>query len=337
MRGSPKRIGLFLGSSLVGLISGVLIAGNLGKILSFKHDVQTGFQLLASVAGFASAMAVLGLIQFTPRLFVQGRPLKSRLIRALTLFLALYLSLYLLVSSESRGTYLGLVLILPYAFWRQHRSSRHLSKQVRRRMGLFLAGAIVLMGLGAYANQAAFRQRLEPDLRTLSALVQGQYQGLTQINRTESSLAYRFQAQIAGLTAWRQRPWFGWGPISSKALILNAGDEALRLSQSTGKWLSHFHSGYTELLVRFGVIGWLVLIGTGLHLRSLAPTLLQKAKAPEDFRLFATSGLLLLLIWGISGVFSSDDARACLTILFAVNYSLMIREKRHSPPSASYG
>lgn len=327
MDGSPGRIGLLLGSALAGLITGLLIAGNLGKILAFRHTLQTGFQLLASVAGFASGMAILGLIQFAPRLFRQAQPLKGRLIRGVTLGLAMYLSLYILVSSESRGTYLGLVLVLPYALWQLHRSNQQLAPQARRRMGFLLAGTLTLMGLGAYANQAAFRHRLEPDLRTLSALMQGQYHDLTQVNQTESSLAYRFQAQIAGFQAWRERPWLGWGPISSKALILNTGNPSLRLSHSSGKWLSHFHSGYTELLVRFGLTGLLLLLGAALWLKRRGPQLLAQAKAPEDFRIFANSGLFLLLIWGISGVFSSDDARACITILFAVNLSLMIREK----------
>jgi O-antigen ligase len=112
-----------------------------------------------------------------------------------------------------------------------------------------------------------------------------------------SSLSLRWHAQLFGLESWLQRPWFGWGPGSSRHLMRESG--APGVFDQDGVVLKHLHNSYLELLSQFG------LLGLGFWL-SLAVALVWSVNASRtrgelspDLASFLILSLLYLALWSL--------------------------------------
>ena len=92
-------------------------------------------------------------------------------------------------------------------------------------------------------------------------------------------------------------------------------------------WLAHFHNGYAEIIVRSGLIGFLVIL---ICLTLMAHSLLRaihERSPPRDLVMFCLSALTMILIWGFSSNFNSDPIRGLITLISSTLCSLAIYMK----------
>jgi hypothetical protein len=113
-----------------------------------------------------------------------------------------------------------------------------------------------------------------------------------------TAIGYRLKIYQNGLHYFKEKPWLGWGPGSSQAL--NAIGENASLSPAeSDEYFDHFHSLYLEFLVRYGIFGVLIFSAAFIHLLYLLIKFLKKENHDIEFRVFALSFLVLILIYSL--------------------------------------
>ena len=332
LRGDPRRIILLLTTAIAGLFTGLLVKAPLADLLSFNNPDQTGFHLGASASGLYSAATILGLLTFGRRMYnASSRPMVR--IRVMAAWVTLgYLASFMLVSSQSRGSYLGAIIAIPLALWLQYRETKGTTQTHLKIPAILSVPALGFIVIGLMINQEALLKRMQPDVRTITTILRGES---LDLSLPESSFAYRFEAQKTGIRYWLQKPLIGWGPISSKSMIMDNGDKRLILP-SAASWISHFHNGYIDFLVRFGIIGTTITALSGaISIRDLHLSY-RKNGIPIDYRAFLAGSVFLLLIWGLSGIFTSPWISGYIILLMATSYSLALPTFPHTSAIKSF-
>jgi O-antigen ligase len=293
--------------------------------LSFHADWQTGFNLPAQTSGLIAAHTILGLVLFLPRILAGGAAAgRFRARRLLAWLLALYLSTYLLVVSQARGTWLAAIVVFAAVFGYRRLSARKAGEPAQA-LSQPVVAALLLVALLAVAglarNADSFLRRAAPDLEAAGSILRGE-----AVNRQDSSFSYRYNVQKFGLRKWLERPLLGWGAGASRPLIEASGDPRLYQAQS-GRYLGRMHNAYIEIGVRFGLVGLAFLAAAiGYSLSSLADAR-REGRIREDFRLLTLGGLGLLLLWGFTSTFTSAAWQAYWMLLMglATTYSWVVK------------
>ena len=325
LAGKPFRIAVLLGAALAGFFTGLLKTTPLKSILLFKNDLQTGFHLTAPTTALIAATAILGLLIFGPLMLEKGS--RNPLWRAIKIALwgvSLYLSTFMLMASQSRATYLVCAIVIPLALWIQDQKRPSQEGSRRLKMGLQIA-TLFLIVEGLAINHEAIWHRIEPDVSSLKEIVTSVAPQKSP-PAAESSLNLRWAVLQEAFRVIKEKPFFGWGPLSSRSLIASSGDERL-MTPVTRLWLAHFHNGYAEIIVRSGLIGFLIIL---ISLKLMAQSLIrriQERSPPRDWVIFCLSSLTMILIWGLSRNFNSDPVRGLITLISATSFSLAIYSK----------
>lgn len=188
--------------------------------------------------GFFLAIALLGFWFFRWRwVGGDGVPLALRWLRGLAWVVATLGTLYLLLLTGSRSSWLGLLLVtaLYVAF--------------NFRWGGIKRGSslawLVLLAVTFGGGSGIFQERVENRLQGPSALVQAWWAGEELPNNSGAKRLWMWEY---GLEKWSERPWIGWGA--------RAGGELMR--EHPKPFLRHFrdyHNIEVSLLTRFGVVG----------------------------------------------------------------------------------
>lgn len=207
--------------------------------------VDINFTILA-VAEYSAAVVVGGLC-LLPR-FWSHHPSKpfARWLTVSTWTLFMVPSVYLMVITRSRGVWLALAIILPllggWAFVSSWRNARDKAARRRtiRRTTIWSVAMVVALG----AMMPVLIARMDDEARTLNLLTQGE---LNEIPGTHS-IGIRLAMWEFGLERFGQRPWTGWGPGATPALMQSSERAALA-------GFDDLHSAPIEMLLRTGILG----------------------------------------------------------------------------------
>jgi O-antigen ligase len=289
--GNPGRARAALLAAFAGLVLGLLAAARRPDLLVFRIGRQTGFQMPAECAGLVSATALLGLLLFS------GAALKApvgkwgRALRLAFFAVGLYLMAYMLVASQSRISWIALLVVgLGVAVPRFRRGRGQPAK-----LPIFPVLALALVAGGIALNTEAIRSRIAPDREVATKILRGETADLPV-----SSFRYRFAVQRFGFEKWLERPVFGWGPGSTHYLIRNSGRTELINQTAGGRWMGQLHNTYLEVLLQFGLAGAALFLALGWRLIRAAARAKVRQRLPEDLFLFATGSMGILAIWATS-------------------------------------
>jgi O-antigen ligase len=288
----PQRVMRILALALASLVIGILIRLDPQELAGILQGERAGFGMPAIAFGLYSATALLGLVAFARRLW--GPP-GNRLwftLRILGWAVLVALLAEGLLATQSRGTWLAFILVMPPLAWL---SARHAwggddAGHPSRRGWLAVLGLVLLAGLFV-ANSATIRERLSAESGTMGAVLTLDYSHIP--THRQSSIGVRFHLNRLGLQKWLERPWLGWGPGSTRMLIQSNEIAELR------EW-SDLHNSYLEILVRLGVVGAaFFLVGAWLVWRALHAAR-SDPRMPRDLHLFLNASLALLALWSLT-------------------------------------
>lgn len=302
LRAEPKRIYWVFGLAAVGLWAGMLRSASGWDIASFSTGPQTGFFLGAGAAGCISATVLLGLLVFSGRMAERVSPAWLMAIRISGLILGIHFSAYMLLASQTRSAWLALILAVPFVLLVQHRLSMQEGDFGARRMAYPLLFALTLLATGLLYNADSIIERTGPDQAILSALLSGDEQALTETTPAghRSSFRERIHVLKFGIQKWLERPIAGWGTGSVRKLIETGSRPELFIPES-GKWISHTHNSIVEIMLRFGMLG-IVLLSTGGYLlfKTLKRAELPR-RMPRELFLFGCGAAVLFGIALLTG------------------------------------
>lgn len=244
LMGRQDRVNRFLLFGLAGIL--VVVAeqivhwGGVGPLFSGQ---RTGFRINPIWMGLNGSIAVLGLIAYRRRLIAASQDwLPPWTAFALWTFL-LAIMLQVVIVSQSRGAYIALTagLFVLAAFRVHARAKRNVSITA----GKVAGAALVLVAVAAFivSQWSTLESRVLAEKSTIEAITNGDLRDLPTTPIGQRLYMYR-----AGLEAYTEKPWIGWGPDGSRTVIKRADiPESIRHD--------HLHNGPLDALVRFGLIG----------------------------------------------------------------------------------
>jgi len=329
--GDQRLLLRLLALALTGLLLGMLWRLDWGLLWSDRAVFFTsrpGFGFPAIVFALISGVVLVGLVTFRTRWWKAatyasfGWRLSAWLIAMAFVAQAFLLTL-------SRGAWLALAGTVVVAVWMDQRD-RRVSSPIRKR-GQNLVGnhsgplassasatippwlqwvfGLLLLGLMTL-NSGPIIDRLGEEQDALRAMLSGEIDYSVQ-----SSLSQRWHAQRFGMAAWRERPWFGWGPGSSHALIVAGGGPSLRTDD--GGILDHLHNTYLELLVQFGLFGLALWAGMFVSLFASVHRARNMGRLDADVARFLMLSIVYLSLWDLIDFHATHQAWRGLWALLA--------------------
>ena len=319
-KGDTRIIRNSLVLALVGLCVGLIHSAGLTALLTFQTGKQTGFHLTASTAALLAATALLGLLLTPPSLARNHSGRFGPILITVAWCTAIYLMTYLLVASQSRATWIAALVVIPLTLRLRRLRSRSPQKHRRLPGPGWMVLLIILFGIGV--NRHMLLERIAPDLAVVKSSLESDP---TNKNNTPSSLGYRLKAQQFGLAKWREHPWVGWGPASTRRLIRESERPEL-WHEPTHEWLHHVHNGYLEILLRFGILGAGLLVISGvILLRSFLSYGAWQQFQAHQLSWLLTGSALMLSIWsGAVFQFTNPAWQSYFTFILATGFSASI-------------
>jgi len=301
VKGDLRQSGRLLLLALLGLLVGMAL-----QLLTHPHmvssGVRTGFHLKIIAFGLYSSTAILGLSVFAPRLLGRTELHPSFVLRVGLWLIALASLVQGLIMTQSRGAWLTAAVVIPPVTLACHWNP---DGQRRRpwRLRVPLVG-IALLGCGTLVavNLRTVTARLADEREVFAAAWRGEFQAVPSVGFGVRVHTFRF-----GVTKWLERPIFGWGPGATEYLISHSGLPQLRHAQMVEgewrpgpNWLDHLHNTYLEVLVRFGLVGALLMVSTIGLLATGLWVAHREGRLPLDYCWFLTGTLGLMALWSLS-------------------------------------
>jgi O-antigen ligase len=275
--------------SVLGLVVGMLIRVDWGNLAHFLNN-REGFQFPAIGFAYVAGIALLGLGFLGTAAWKRG----DAWFRLVWGFVLVVLTLILLqgfIQSYSRGSWLALLVtffVLIPVFLSTWGKGSHSTGKIVMAGALFIA----LISVVGILNQDRIAKRLADESDLFEQILSNNI-----IPDENSSTALRLNAWAFGLDKTIERPWFGWGPGTTKYLVSQSGlPERL---QADGKWLPHLHSAYIDMSVQFGLLG---LAWASLILWLMGRTAVKNYQAgvmPKRYLLFFFAVFVFALVWSI--------------------------------------
>lgn len=244
LAGRQDRISWLFGIALLGAI-GPIIEQWLywGSIAPMFGVERITFRVNPIWMGLNASLAALGLVAFRARVVgtLAGRlSIPGALVTWILLFL---LMLQVVVVSQSRGAYVALAagaILLAVLKIRQVGLTPLLRQRAQFAFTTMLLAFVLAMLL--LQDEVLVRRMIE-ERGTIASVMNGDFSNIPMTPIGERVFMY-----IAGLEAWLQKPWLGWGPDG--ALIVTA-----QAHMPDGLARDHVHNGILDVLVRFGIVG----------------------------------------------------------------------------------
>lgn len=279
----PRMIPWALFLAAVGLLL-ESVHGATHEWQQFIALLQGGHVFQARGWGYYLSSVTLGLLIFLPRVYGYTKSRKfCWLIRSAYLIWILWM-LQCMVASQERSAWLSFAMVMLVALmltavklYRRKPANRYFF------IGAGLLAAGLLSGVIA-ANHNNITGRLFQESADVTKILTGDE------NLGVSSASYRYLIYQYGIDKWRDAPIFGYGPQSTKRMI--AENEINGIT-----FLSHFHSGYLELMVQMGLVGLFLFLA---YIACMLWALFRShraGKVPGDYALFFGASFLMLLLW----------------------------------------
>jgi O-antigen ligase len=174
------------------------------------------------------------------------------------------------VFSQSRSAWAASILVIPMAVLIKLYRAKKLNWKTMVLVGVFFT--MTLMAV-AYSNLAEKRLALLD------------YEG---------GVTIRLRLYQIGWEKWKESPFIGNGPGTSRILIKAAGEKLI-----PEKGVEHFHNVLIDILAQVGIIGIAFYVSSFYLIIRQARFLRHTGSMGEDYRLFAISGIVLILLTGV--------------------------------------
>lgn len=303
MNARPVRILTLWLLLFLGLMAGLLTHAPLEALLHFDvtFERQPKFQFSrAGMVGLASSIALLGLIILFPRLSLLEKSYRFKA----WLFSGLsgYLAIFMLLASQSRISWLALLLVLPWALFALNRNHPQEQRRTPNRWSwliLVLIGTII--AAGTLRNFEGFKERMGKDWTFIAHQIQGDAREVDQ----SASFTLRSRIFKLGVLAIEQHPWLGWGNVGTSYIASLTGDASFKIPDvpEGGErliWITHLHSTYLEIAARFGILG-LILFSWGFFLWCKAfRNRVKENRYPTEFLVFLGGTAAIMAIWDLT-------------------------------------
>lgn len=292
---SPKRIPTALGLMIVGFSLGILSSLN-GDVLSqIVQGTRSGLHFGKPIIfGFDCAAMILGLIVLAVYCLNPNLQL-TRIQRyscvGLTILAILFFTQGLIIS-QSRGVWLAIFFAIPTIFLTL-KFTRQSKQQPKVMLLLPLATLGAILALIVALNWSTIQQRISAEQQELGVVVN---QGLNQAPLT--SATYRLHLWEFGLNKWLERPFTGWGPGTTYALVEAENNPELRDDRNIA--FDHLHNAYLELVFQLGLIGIiLVSLICGLMVSKIMEAY-RRMRISIYFLAFLFSNFVLIAIYSLT-------------------------------------
>lgn len=245
-RGQTRRVLIVLALSLPGMLIGMAEIADWHRVAQAWANpaVRAHWGVSIIEHAFYLGIGLLGWIALAGRIIGRG---SWRWLRAIGWIVVAALLSEMLFLTQSRNALLSLAMITPIVTLA---GLLHLARTGRKKQALVYSLVLVLgVSVLAATNMGRVANRYDQTQRTLHEMK-------VQHDLTNTSVGYRLQLYKLGAEAWLQHPLMGWGP-GYEASEMHAGAPTVG---AANKHFDHLHDGYIEILVRFGLIGF-VLIG----------------------------------------------------------------------------
>lgn len=295
MSQARQRITISITLMFSGFALGMVSALDAESLRQMLHGVRSGFHFgKPIILGFDCAAAILGLTALAVyRLDArhQGSGFTTAVRLSLILLAILFFTQGLIVS-QSRGVWLAMLFALPSLFL----TLRYVmpgSQLGAIRLRYPLIGTFLILALILAMNWNTISQRISSESRDWSAVVN---QGLDEAPLGSST--YRLHLWQFGLRKWLERPFFGWGPGTTHALVEAENNSALQ--DPPGSSFDHLHNAYLEVVFQLGLLGILLIaLVSGVLIYKLTECFRQK-RLSVYFLAFLTSNFVLIAIYSLT-------------------------------------
>ena len=298
LRQQKAYLNTFLLLLAAGVLARILIHVEWGKLATIFSWPRMGFGLTETVFAPLAGISALGLLILGARVSARaaqaGRWWGLALSAAWLAGLAVFLQS--LVLSQTRGVWLAAVLVFPLALAARFHDwlRRRAFKSAQNLAGMALA--LAMLGVFIHLNSTPLASRIQSEsLQSHPSVETKAVEGGNTVVVT-TGISYRLILWRIGFDNWKQRPFLGWGPGTSEYLVQKADNDLLNqhVTLSDGRELSlhltHLHSLYLEILVRFGLLGAALFFLPPLLMLRGAKTAYQRGMIPWDYACFIAAG-----------------------------------------------
>ncbi|MET0068378.1 MAG: O-antigen ligase family protein [Candidatus Thiodiazotropha sp.] len=246
----PERIPATLALMFGGFTLGILTSIDAELLKQITEGSRSGLHFGKPIIfGFNCAAAILALLLFIMIRLDADSPL-PRGRRNLQVGLAVLGILFFtegLIVSQSRGVWLAFLVAVPTVF-----AALKFTRRSRRQPAIPVLKPMLALGLLAILilgfNWNTITSRVTSEQQELGMVVT---QGLEKAPLSSST--YRLHLWQFGLEKWLQRPFTGWGPGTTYALV--EADDNPGLRDERGVSFDHLHNAYLEVVFQLGLIG----------------------------------------------------------------------------------
>lgn len=316
-KGSEKNIFIALFSLVIGFVLAVFIS----------HDLQSDvFRALKGVrvdygfknAQFTSMVSGVSILICVFMLFyVFSVVSKKRQMLILTLFLLLFCSFFIMITSQSRQVWLAMILVLVI-----------FPLLLKKTYSEFPLNKIILLYI-IFFLLTLFLSKLEPVEKRLNYTLQYESSllfGALNHEAVESKgNGIRINSWLDSLEWIVKAPVLGGGPNAIGEVIQRSG----RLNENVKKRIGHLHSFHFEVLVAYGILGGLVIYT--MYFWFIRSLVLAHRESPE-LKMYTVLGICFLIFWIVINFFESFSSRSygvyVHNIMFGCLYTFYFTQQR---------
>lgn len=300
MAGDTRRIATALILASVGFVIGRLTALNdLGGLMILNPGDRPGFGLPTLAFAQYTATLFVALCLLGPRIQSLAHGLGPRLLLTIAWMCAIAISLSGLILAEARMVWIATIAVLIPAvatMWlhAQELHSQGVGQKVKGRSIWAVVGLLMLAIIAL--NSERVSTRISAETEAYAPVLSGDLD-----EAGYGAVGLRAHAWRYALELIETRPWFGWGPGATRALM--ASHEAAPVQA-----LRDFHNTPLEFLVTVGIFGTLPFVmAFCIALVALFRAFHQK-HLPLDLFLIVISALVLHQLSGLtnSRIFNPD-------------------------------
>ena len=324
---SPQRIPTALVLMFGGFSLGILSTLDGAMLTQIVEGTRSGLHFGKPIIfGFDCAAAILGLIvlviyRLDPQLG-QTRGHRAAMI-ALTVLAILFFTQGLIIS-QSRGVWLAIVFAIPTIFL-TFKLTRQRKRQPKVSVLIPLTGLTLVLALILALNWNTITERVSSEQHELSIVVT---EGLDKAPLGSST--YRLHLWQFGLKKWLERPFTGWGPGTTHALVEAENNPALQ--DHLGSSFDHLHNAYLEVVFQLGLIGiFLIALICGLMVSKLMEAYRRK-RLSIYFLAFLFSNFVLVAVYSLTDFRHLHwNWRFYWLIIAGITYAFPLMALRPSP------
>lgn len=315
LRGDQQRMYLVLKVALAGLFVSILVPLITGQV-PLEAFLEGGRQRMMFSnelrLGLYSAAALLGLLIFRPR-GLSLWPLHLVVLSGYVLAMALLAQA--LIVSQSRAAWLSSIIVLllsaliALVISLRRSPARAVTAQVLPGL-LVLILVIAPVAFLLHSNATLIEQRWAPVAATIQAALDGETVGTDAVGK-------RYRMWELGIEKIAERPWFGHGAGTAR--------DYLHEAQAPIQGYNHFHNIFIHLLVSFGVIGLVLVMGVFIILFVAVAHSWRRGFLDERLALFVAGALMLFLLDSFTGyTISRGQGRLFIALVGGMAYSVFL-------------